>query len=102
MAIITDPQVVKFSNERLRVLSRTVATLFSTIGETEAEWFGFVSALIAGNDGADTLDDGRASQGVSVLTKDDITNVVTRVIALKDVLDAANAMDVIHKVKVGG
>ena len=102
MADITDPQVVKFSNERLRPLARRVLELFNDVAATEAEWNGFIFALISGNDGADVLDDNRQSQGVSILDKDDISLMVTRLGELKDVLDVAFALDVVQKVKVGG
>lgn len=71
MADITDARVVAWSNAHLRPTARLLRRLYIRAKDAELRWSQEVGGLVA-NTNADKLIDGRASQGVSVLTGQDL------------------------------
>jgi hypothetical protein len=66
VADITDPQAIVFANEQLRPLCEKARALAAEIDAMADSWNAGISDLFANN--VDVLVDGRAAQGVSVLT----------------------------------
>jgi hypothetical protein len=95
MADITDPEAIKFSNEEIRPICETLRKLKPEIASIRSKWFGGLNNVI-GN-GSDLLDDGRESEGVSRLTGEDITAVVSVLDTLFGTLDANGVADRIQK-----
>lgn len=106
MADITNPQVVKFCNEKARLLAdliektRRTAEQFAidVVGEFEA----IVGASGQGNANGDTIIDGAARDGRSIITKGDILGLK---FVAEQIVAAANADDreaLVAKVSVNG
>jgi hypothetical protein len=66
MADITNPEAIRFANEELRPLCEAARALAARIDAMKDRWDAGISDIFANN--ADVLVDGRAEQGVSVLT----------------------------------
>lgn len=64
---ITDPRAIRYCNEVLRPLAERLRDVFEDVARAEQAWTDEIGALIP-NDAAQTVEDGRASEGVSVLT----------------------------------
>ena len=95
MAEITNPEAVRYANEVVRPLAESVRALKAQIDAATVAWFGGINAHYS--EGADTLEDGRESEGVSRLTGGDVTDLLTQLIALQTALDAGGVADVISK-----
>jgi hypothetical protein len=78
MAQITNPQAVRFCNERVRVAADALAKLYYLAKAIRNEWDATgMSALIAYNNG-DLVVDGAASDGRPPVTGISVNNLVTR------------------------
>ncbi len=97
MADITDSRVVKFSNEEVQPIAERMRDMQHKLTAIKLKWDTEVSSVLSGNDSADVLIDGRASQGVSVLTKNDIVGILVRVNDMLTLFNASGVMDVITK-----
>jgi len=97
MADITNPIIVKFSNERIRPLAERVRNLKANIDDAAALWTTEVLPLLAGNVDGDILDDGRALEGITALTKKDIVDLVAVIGSIKVTLDVAGVMDTVRR-----
>lgn len=75
---ITDPEVIKFANEQIRPLAEEIRAIKARLAAMQIKWEGGISSKVP-NDGSILLD-GRASQGVSVLTGSDINQEVGNMI----------------------
>jgi len=91
MADITDPQVVFFSNVYLRPLMEVARDLQLRLTDAATEYTTNIAGIISGNVNADPLIDGRELEGVTQLTKLDLTNTLTHLNALLTTLDTAGA-----------
>lgn len=96
---ITDAEAIRFVNERIRPAAEKIRNLRAEMADHKAVWFQGISTVVP-NSAAQVLEDGREAEGVSRLTGADVNNMVTRMDALLTVLDAPNAMDVVHKTAV--
>lgn len=97
MADITDPQVIKFSNENLRPLAEDLRRVKAALDDAEALYNLEISGLLSGNVAGDPVIDGRVGQGVTVLTKGDINAFLQVLNTLKTDLDVAGVSDTILK-----
>lgn len=97
MAEMTDPKLIKFANEHLRPLAEDVRDLKAWIDDAAATYQSEIAGIMSGNVNGDTLNDGRAGQGVSVLTKADITGLIGVLNTIKTALDGAGVMDTVRK-----
>ena len=96
MADITDPEAIRFVKEIVRPLSERMRDLHVLVQEAAAEWLADNGAMAAHfANPADTVEDGRAAEGVSRLTALDVTDYVAEVATTKAQFDAA--MDIIRK-----
>ena len=94
MADITNPEAVLFCNQSLRPMANRVRDLFFLL-EAEQAAFNLVADKFPNN--GSIVQDGREAAGISRLTGTDVNNFQNRVNQLFAVLDAAYAMDVVHK-----
>lgn len=73
---ITNPQAVRFSNERIRPICEKLRALKAEILDAQTAWFSGINLMFP-NDST-VLDDGRAGrEGVSVLTGANVNNVMS-------------------------
>lgn len=70
MADITDPEVIRFTNEQIRPLCEAARALKARIESMDAAWDGGIGAKCPGD--TSPLDDGREAEGVSRLTGYDV------------------------------
>lgn len=96
MADITNPEAIKFCNERIRPLAEDMRSLKAEVDATLVTWFGGLNTVI-GSSPDDDLQDGREDEGVSRLTGQDIANLVTQLDAYQTQLDQAGVADIISK-----
>lgn len=97
MADMTDPALVKFANEQIRPMAEDLRDLKAFLDDMAATYQAEIAGIMSGNVNADTLIDGRAAEGISVLTKSDITAFFALLQSLKTTLDAAGVMDTVRK-----
>jgi len=83
---ITDPRAIRFTNECIRPLCESIRDLKARGDIVLLKWSAEVAALIP-NDGS-VLEDGRTSEGISILTGADINAVVGVMLALHTALEA--------------
>lgn len=96
MAAITNAEAIRFVNEQIRPMAERLRDLNALLDDTQARWFGGgISSFFSL--GTDTVDDGRDSQGVSRLTAQDVTNLMTQIGTIVAQFDGAGVMDVINK-----
>jgi len=97
MADIVDPIVIKFNNERIRIMAEAVRDLKVIIDDAAENYVDEIAPLIAGNVDGDLIDDKREAQGVSRMIKSDMTDFITVLNSIKTTLDAAGVMDTVRK-----
>ncbi len=96
---VTDALAIKFVNERIRPAAEALRDLKIRLEEHRAVWNQGVDLLVP-NSSAEIIEDGREKEGASRLTGEDIHLMVTRMDAVLAPLQAAFAMDVVHKTVV--
>lgn len=74
---------------QLQAYLRDTKTLYDSVVSQLSEW---TAAL-----GSDGIDDGRASEGVTKLTKDDAINAMSQINAFLAQMDGAGVLDVVRK-----
>lgn len=103
MAAITDPQAVKFCNEKVRVMADTLTSNYWTCKAIVAEWNATsMSAKITNT--ADNVVDGSASDGRSPITGAMANNIINRATeVITDYEASVNAkLNTVEQVKVNG
>lgn len=103
MAAITDPQAVKFANEKVRVTADLMAQLYYTCKALVNDWNATgLSAKITNT--ADLIVDGAATDGRNPLTGAQATNIITRAMeVIADYEAGANGkLNTVLAVKVNG
>ena len=91
-----NPQAIRFVNQRARVRAEDLRRLYYLLSDDLAQWNSGINLEIANNSEVD-IEDGRANEGVSRLTGEDVHTLMARLLAVLNVLDAAYAMDVVTK-----
>ena len=89
MANITDPEVVLFNNLYLRPIAEKLRDLALFLDDAATEYTTNIAGKIAGNAAGDVLVDGRANEGVTQVTKADLTALITHVQAVYGELNGA-------------
>ena len=97
MADIINPVAIRFVNEHLRPLAETVRDCKVQLDEAAAVWTDQVAPLLSAHANGDPLADGREAEGVSRLTKADLTAFVAVAGQLITALNAAGVMNTIRK-----
>lgn len=77
MADITNPEAVKFCNEKVRVAADKLASAYFLAKEVQAEWFANSMSDVIPNDSSPVVD-GSATDGRHPITGADATNIITR------------------------
>lgn len=72
MATINDPVLVKFANEGVRPMAEQLRLLSINAAWFMTRWNDEVNAIVSGAASTDTLDDGRAAEGLPTLEMNDI------------------------------
>ena len=75
MAAITNPQAVKFCNEKVRILSDLIEKTRRTAEQFAIDVVTEFEANTGGNANGDTVTDGAAEDGRSIITKLSVANV---------------------------
>ena len=89
MAEITNPEAVKFCNEKIRVAASRYAALYFKAKEIAAEWA--ANPDLATNmayDNTDLVVDGSAKDGRHPISGVDVNNIINRLNELVSVLEA--------------
>jgi hypothetical protein len=96
---MNDPLAIRFVNERVRPRCEMIRALKILLEDDLEQWFNNEINTTIPNDssGECTIEDGRQSQGVSLLYCDEIHTIMARLSEVLEPLQAANAMDLIHK-----
>jgi hypothetical protein len=92
---ITDPQAVRFANEVIRPTCERLRLLKADVDAAVAAWFSGVNTRFPNT--SETLTDGRAGDGVSVLTGADVNNVMTQLLTFQTQLNGGGVNDVVSK-----
>jgi hypothetical protein len=92
---ITDPEAIKFVNEYIRPMCENIRYMNARGSDFALKWASIGSAFP--NDPAEIVEDGRVSQGVSVLTGADINAVAAVFSTLIGELAGATAAAIISK-----
>lgn len=97
MAQITDAQAIRFVNEVIRPMAEAVEALDANVQIAADRYVAEFAPLVSGNVAADTIEDGRAAEGVSRMTLGDVQNFATQMAALRTLFDQVGVRDVIRK-----
>lgn len=84
--MIDNPNTVKFTNEVVRPLCEKVRAINALIDSAATQWFAGVNTTVPNT--AEVLDDGRTSEGVSILTGADINSAMGILINMKTASNA--------------
>ena len=95
MADITEPQVVKFTNEVVRPLAESFRALKTRVDAALVTWDGTISTETP--DDASVLADEREAEGVSRLTGADLNSFVAKLTGFKNIMEQAGVEDCINK-----
>ena len=93
---ITSQEVVVYSNEVLRPLAEKFRNLKAEVDAAIVEWNNTINAFVP-NNSDEILDDGRLSEGVTQITGEDITLLVTQLQAYQSQLNQTGVSNVIEK-----
>jgi len=102
MALITAPIAIRFANEFARPMAEILNDAQVNLRDFQRTYDAQIGPLVGAAADGDIIEDGRAAQGVSRLTKKDVVDFAAQVDALLAVIDAVGALDVITKPKVRG
>lgn len=93
---ITNQEVIRYSNEVVRPIAEKIRALKVEMDSAMVTWFSTISTNCP-NSSSEVLEDGRSSEGVSILTGQDIVSVITSIQSLQTVLDAGGMSGIISK-----
>jgi hypothetical protein len=88
MAEITNPEAVRFCNERVRVAANKLNAAYKFAKEVQAEWFANDLATIIAYNNGDLVVDGSATDGRHPISGIDVNNLITRLSELTTDYDA--------------
>ena len=94
---ITDPQVIAFLNSEIRPVAEKLVRLNVVLDDIIQSWFQVISGAISGNASDDVIEDGREGEGISRITKADLSNFITQLLTIQAQFDGGGVMDVISK-----
>lgn len=103
--MITDPKVIRFSNEKCRVFADALYTVIRTAQALSLEYYADPTISDALNADANAvLDDGANADGRTVINANDVLNIITRASELKTDYEAGgNAkLNTVIKLNVNG
>ena len=101
MAAITNEEAIRFCNEQIRPVAERLRNLEPVLQDIQTMWFGGELSTHF-TSGSDTVEDGREEEGVSRLTAENITNLMTQIGTIVTQFAGEGVMDVIRKPCVRG
>jgi hypothetical protein len=101
---ITDPQAVKFSNDRVRTLADAAAKYYWAAKAFALEWDATSMGTLIPSDGAETVVDGSAEDGRMPITGLDINNLKAHTDAMLTDLEANSSakLGILLQIEVNG
>lgn len=93
---MNDPTAIRFVNEAVRPMAERLRTLTHDLEDMLTTWHGGIGALMTA-DLAAAVEDGRAGEGVTQLTCNDVVGLMAQVTAINDALTATGVPAVISK-----
>jgi len=93
---IDDPRVIKYVNEIVRPMAEKLRALKAELDDALATWHTQTAAILP-VDQTEQVDDGRAAEGISRLTGNDVILVVVQMQAIQTLLNGAGVAGVISK-----
>ena len=96
---ITNTEAIKFTGEIARVKSEQLRGFKAEIDSAMAKWHNGIGTIMA-NDLEGIVEDGRAAEGVTRVTGNDVVLVISKLEAIQTILDAAGVMAAIEKLCV--
>ena len=102
MPDITNPDVLVFTNEKIRILAEWLLAFRAELPAVISQWHGTVVPAMAGDTGTDMIFDGSEADGRTQLSKNDISALMTQVETLNTQLQQAGIIDVLTKPSVNG
>ena len=93
---ITDPRVVKFSDEQLRPISEKMRNLYYELKSMQTDWYNGISALCPA-EADNMLEDGREDDGASRLSGNDVVGVMIQANEYIQQMEVAGVLGVIQK-----
>ena len=91
MANITEPAAIAFANAYMRPLMERARDLQIALADAATEYTTNIAGVLAGYVDADVLADGREAEGVTQLTKLDLTQSISHLGAILAELNTAGA-----------
>ena len=96
-ALAVQAAALALNKEKMRPIAEHVRDFKAIVDDAAQRYVDDVAPLIAGNVDGDLIEDGRAAQGVSRMTKKDMDDLITVLNSLKTVLDGVGIMDTVRK-----
>ena len=93
---ITNPEAIRWNNERLRTLAEMRLALYLTEKQAMQEWYGGINLMFP-NDAGEAVEDNREAAGVSRLTGADVNSMMGVVANDVSAAEQAGVLDVINK-----
>jgi len=93
---ITNPMAVTYSNEIIRPMCERFRNIKAEIDAALVTWGNVIDAICP-DDPGEILEDGRAVDGVSILSGEDINKVIVKFTQYQSALDQAGAANTISK-----
>lgn len=90
MADITNPEAVKFCNERVRTAANKLAQLYYSAKSVSQEWTANDLGTIIAYDNADLVIDGSATDGRHPISGIEVNNLITRLTELVADMEASS------------
>jgi len=75
---ITDPQAVRFCNEKIRSAADNLAQAYNHANRVVNEWTSFGGVALIPNDAGEDVIDGSATDGRPPITGADVNNIINR------------------------
>ena len=98
MANVDNPEAIRFVNEMIRPLSEELRRAGKQVDETIREWSdGKADLFAAATSADDAIEDGRASEGVSRLSGEDIHGFIAVIKALQAYYQGENITSIVYK-----
>jgi hypothetical protein len=97
MTDITYPQVIAFSNQVVRPLAELLRRLDILNEDSKDTYAAQIMNLIAANLDGDLIEDGRADEGISRLTKKDLVDFMEVVQTVSTFFGNASTRDIVRK-----
>jgi len=90
MAVVTDPEVLKFNNEAFRVIAETLSKASQTLNTAKTDYTTNILPKLNALNVADTVQD-REAEGLTTLTVQELKDMGSQINSVLTAIDAAGA-----------